>query len=423
MKKFQEVLMKDLGWKLLSVAIAAIMWFMVININQPVDTRTYSKNIVLENMDVLTSRGLTVSNATELTDRKANIKIKAQRTALDRLNQAMDWLGATVDLASLAYAMDGDVVTLPVEVAMQGVYSGYNIMSKSPAVVEVQIEKISSKEMPIDVVLNGELPLGSKYEAPKLSNNTVVVTGPASAVAKVAAVRATVNAQEVAQDVQLRAKLMAYDAGGVPVKGVATAVSEITVSYRTQEQKSIPIQVNILGTPATGFEVGQVFTTPATIEVTGTAEALENFVYLQVPDIDVTGSKASVVKTVTISRYLPTGVSLKEGASTTVQITVELVSSAGVEMTIDATQVSPVGAEDGKSYTISGSFQVSLSGASDVLNGLNESEISGNADVSGLAPGHHRVLVDLVLPQDVTASYGYIDVLVEEDGSASGDES
>ena len=42
MKRFQELLMKDLGWKLLSVAIATTMWFMVISINQPIDTRSYS---------------------------------------------------------------------------------------------------------------------------------------------------------------------------------------------------------------------------------------------------------------------------------------------------------------------------------------------------------------------------------------------
>ena len=66
MKKFQELLTKDLGWKLLSIAIAATMWFMVINITQPVDTRSYSRPLTLENMDTLTSRGLTVGNAEEL---------------------------------------------------------------------------------------------------------------------------------------------------------------------------------------------------------------------------------------------------------------------------------------------------------------------------------------------------------------------
>ena len=47
MKRFQELLMKDIGWKLLSVAIAAVMWFMVINITQPVYTRGYSRPLVL----------------------------------------------------------------------------------------------------------------------------------------------------------------------------------------------------------------------------------------------------------------------------------------------------------------------------------------------------------------------------------------
>ena len=86
MKKFQELLTKDLGWKLLSIAIAATMWFMVINITQPVDTRSYSRPLTLENMDTLTSRGLTVGNAEELKNTKITVKVKAQRTALDRLD-------------------------------------------------------------------------------------------------------------------------------------------------------------------------------------------------------------------------------------------------------------------------------------------------------------------------------------------------
>ena len=85
MKRFQELLMKDIGWKLLSVAIAAIMWFMVINITQPVDTRSYSRPLMLENLEALTSRGLTIGNAEELKSSKITVKVKAQRTALDRL--------------------------------------------------------------------------------------------------------------------------------------------------------------------------------------------------------------------------------------------------------------------------------------------------------------------------------------------------
>lgn len=423
MKKFQETLMKDLGWKLLSVAIAAIMWFMVININQPVDTRTYTKNIVLENMDVLTSRGLTITNATELTDSKISIKIKAQRTALDRLNQSMDWLKASVDLSSLAYAVDGDIVTLPVDVAMQGVYSGYNIVSKSPAVVEVRIEKSTSKELPIDLVINGEIAPGKNLGVPKLSNETVVVRGPASVVSSVVAVRAAVNGADVVENAQLRAKLMPYDKNGVPVKGVTTEVAEITVSYGAQNWKRIPIQVNVSGVPGEGYEVGEVIATPTMIEVTGETAVLASLSYLQVADIDVTGSTTAVEKTITLSDYLPQGITLKEGTSTTVHIVVQMVNSRSRDLTIDASRLVPTGEEEGKSYSLSGTVKITLSGAGDILNDITQEELTGTVDVSGLSAGHHRVLAELVLPYGVTASAGYIDVTVVEDGSAPTEES
>ena len=68
MKRFQELLMKDLGWKLLSVAIAATMWFMVISINQPIDTRTYSTTLILEGEETLTEEGLTIVNRQTMED-------------------------------------------------------------------------------------------------------------------------------------------------------------------------------------------------------------------------------------------------------------------------------------------------------------------------------------------------------------------
>ena len=156
MKKFQELLTKDLGWKLLSIAIAATMWFMVINITQPVDTRSYSRPLTLENMDTLTSRGLTVGNAEELKNTKITVKVKAQRTALDRLSQNPDWITASVDLSELAYAVNGDSVALPVNVSIDQGGTAYAISSKAPAVVEAQVENLRTKEFPIEVELNGK---------------------------------------------------------------------------------------------------------------------------------------------------------------------------------------------------------------------------------------------------------------------------
>ncbi|MDO4532051.1 MAG: YbbR-like domain-containing protein, partial [Bacillota bacterium] len=181
MKKFQEMLFKDIGWKLLSIAIATILWFMVINIDQPVDTRSYTRPLSLQNIEVLTDRQMTVGNLEELRATKVTIKVKAQRTALDRLSQNPEWLQASVDFSQLNHASIGDTISLPIDVSVQG-GNTYGISSKSPGTVEIVIEPLSQKEFPIELIMTGVLPEDVYLSEPTLSQNTVWVSGPASTI-------------------------------------------------------------------------------------------------------------------------------------------------------------------------------------------------------------------------------------------------
>ena len=156
MKRFQELLMKDIGWKLLSIAIAAVMWFMVINITQPVDTRSYSRPITLKNLETLTSQGLTIGNEETLKNTKITIKVKAQRTALDRLNQNPEWLQASVDFSGLTAAASGDIITLPIDITMQNGLTDCDIVSKNPVAVEAHVETLVSRRLSIHVTSHRE---------------------------------------------------------------------------------------------------------------------------------------------------------------------------------------------------------------------------------------------------------------------------
>ena len=423
MKKFQEMLMKDLGWKLLSIGIATIMWFMVININQPFDTRTYSKYITLENMEVLTDRGLTVRNAEEIAATKINIKIKAQRTSLDRLNQANDWLQVSVDLSALSAAMDGDTVSLPVNVEMLGGYSGYTIVSKAPTDIQINVERVASKELPVEIILNGELSQNSLYSAPVLSADTVLVKGPASAVERVAAVRGVINAQDVQGNVQLIANLVPYNAEGIVVKGVKLGVSEVSVTYGALSLKEIPIKVNISGKPQDGFELGDTTCTPQTIEVVGNPDILTDFIYLQLPDIDISGSSTTVRKSFAVADYLPEGIVIKDGNSPTIQVSVQILSANSREIEIRSNQLTVLKGESGMSYEVSGSASVVITGEEALINSIDAGTLAGTVDVSGLSVGHHKVPITLDLPEGVTAGYAYIDVMITQEADASDNES
>lgn len=404
--------MKDIGWKLLSVAIAAIMWFMVINITQPVDSRNYSRPLTLQNLETLTANGLTVGNMEELKNIKVSVKVKAQRTALDRLNQNPEWVQASVDLSELIYAVSGDTVALPVETSMQGGLTGYGIVSKTPTVVEVHVETLASKELPVEVVLTGEVPKNIYLSDPALSSETVLVTGPASVVNQVTSVKATINAEEIQNTPELHAPLAAYNTQGEVVKGVSINISEITIFYALHDMKQIPIQVDITGMPAAGYQVGTVICTPKYAEVVGSAENLEELLYLHLDEIDVSGRTSSVTRTFSLRDYLPEGISLRDGSSDTAQVTIEITAQSSKNILLPQEELTLLGQEDGKTYTLNGDIHLSISGDSAVLESLQSDDISATVNVGGLAEGDHRVLVHLGLPDGLLASPTYVTVTV-----------
>lgn len=418
MKKIQELICKDFGWKLLSVAIATILWFMVINIDQPVDTRGYNRPLSIENMETLTDRGLTVGNLEELKNTKITVKVKAQRTALDRLSQNPEWITATVDLAELTSVVNGDTAALPVSVSIQG-GNTYGISSKNPAVVEVSIETMASKELPVEVVLNGTLEDGTYLSEPLLSAETVLVTGPVSLVNEVVSVRATVEAEEIEKTPDVQVGLVCYNKDGIPVKGVSTSVEEVLVSYAMHDMKMVPIQVDISGTPAIGYQVGNIQCSPQYAAVTGSAEDLEHIVYLQLDNIDVTGRTSPITETFYLADYLPEGLSLLADDNGVIEVNVDISKQSQKQLTLPASDLRISGQEDGKEYILHGDAHITLTGDGPALEAIHADDLIGTIYVNNLSEGEHRVMIHTDLPEGLIMNPSYITVTVKDaDASA-----
>ena len=414
MKKLQELLCKDLGWKLLSIAIATILWFMVINIDQPIGTRDYNRPLSIQNMDVLTDRGLTIGNLEELKNTKITVKVKAQRTALDRLSQNPEWITASVDLSELSYAVNGDVIALPVSVSVQG-GNTYGISSKSPAVVEVAVETMASKELPVEVYLNGDLDEGTYLSEPLLSAETVLVTGPSTLVNTVTSVRATVAAEDIEKTPDIMATLTCYNAAGMIVKGVFIDPEEIMVSYALHDMKQVPLQVEITGSPAPGYQVGNIYCRPQYAALIGSAEALDRIASLQLDSINVSGLTTSTTRTFHLMDYLPEGVTLMdESGKSTVEVTVEISEQSQKQLTLPASGLKIIGQENGKEYILHGDAHITLSGDGPALESIQADDLQGSINVNGLSAGDHKVMIHASLPDGFLMNPSYITVTVKE---------
>ena len=414
MKRFQELLMKDLGWKLLSVAISITMWFMVINITQPVDTRSYNRPVSLENTEALTQRGLTVGNKEELENTKVLVKVKAQRTALDRLNQNPEWIQASVDLSELTYNVNGDIVALPVTVSMQGGVTGYGIVSRNPGSMEVEVETLLTKTFPVEIILNGDLADNVYLTAPKLSAENVLVTGPRSAVESVKSVKASINAEDLLDTPQVRTGLTAYDANGRAVKEVSINIREIKVSYSLQEPKQVPIHIEVTGAPADGYQIGKITCIPASAQIIGKPQDLEKISGIHLKPVDVSGLSVSASHMLTLADYLPAGVSVAEGSGTVAQVVVEIIPLSSRQLTLEPAALTLTGEENGRTYSTD-AVQLTVSGTAEALDALQTEALKASVDVTGLADGTHTVPVQIELPEGLSAAETTVTVTISSE--------
>ena len=415
MKKFQEFLFKDIGWKLLSIAIATILWFMVINIDQPVDTRSYTRPLSLQNTEVLTDRQLTIGNLNELKTMKVTIKVKAQRTALDRLSQNPEWLQASVDFSQIKHAASGDTASLPIDVSIQG-GNTYGISSKSPGKVDVFIEPLIYKELPIDLVMTGTLPEGIYLSEPTLSHDTVLVSGPASMIGQIASVRAGIDAALVEASPEVTAPLLCFDSNGTPLSGIAITPESITASYAFHQMKTVPIQVDIIGEPEIGYQVGSVYCHPSQAMLVGSDEALESIVFLQLDSINISGHSNSVTRTFLLKDYLPEGITLAGDSGDTVQVLVNISPQSQRQITLPKEGLTLLGQEEGLVYEIVDDAKITITGEN--LETVYPEDLQGILHVNGLAAGEHRVMIHAELPQGMELNPSYVIVRISAETTA-----
>ena len=107
---------KDIGWKLLSLAIAIGLWFTVINTENPLETRSYSATIQIQNQESLFERGYVVVNDDEISSTRITVRLRGQRLALDTLSQSSTKVQAIVDLDNVIYSYNGEPVSVPVNI-------------------------------------------------------------------------------------------------------------------------------------------------------------------------------------------------------------------------------------------------------------------------------------------------------------------
>ena len=401
----------DIGWKLLSLVIAIGLWFMVINTENPLETRSYTANIQLQNEEALFERGYVVVNEDEITSTRVTIRLRGQRLALDTLSQSSTKVQAVVDLDNVIYSYNGEPVSVPVKIVIPSVVNdSFEILSKSIQTITVDIQPYINKDFEVKAVVNNTDSDTVQLANAVASPGTVTVYGAKSVVNSIAEVRAEVNPEILEDGMVITTAPVAYDAEGNVVDKVTFSSNELSVKIGMDEMKSVRVAVDITGRAAEGYEVTGIYVSPDTVDVAGKASDLSGVSIIRLPDIDVTGIDSNIIKEFSVEDYLPEGLRvIGADGSDKITVTVSVEEETTKEIVIPAESIAVEGTlEEGLSAHIAGNdMTITISGAGSVISTVEADDIKAYVDVDGYEAGvYSDVDVQFELPDGVSLVEG-----------------
>ena len=409
----------DIGWKLLSLVIAIGLWFMVINTENPLETRSYTASIQLQNEESLFERGYVVVNEDEITSTRITVRLRGQRLALDTLSQSSTKVQAVVDLDNVIYSYNGEPVSVPVKIVIPSVVNdSFEILSKSIQTVSVDIQPYINKDFEVKAVVNNSDTEAVQLADASVSPGTVTVYGAKSVVNSISEVRAEVNPEKLEDGMVLTAKPVAYDAEGSVVDKVTFSSNELSVKVEMDDMKSVRVAVDITGRTAEGYEVTGIYVSPDTIEVAGDPDDLAGINILRLPDIDVGGIDSNIIREFSLKDYLPDGLRVigADGSERiTVTVSVEEEETKDIVIPVDSIAVEGTLGEGLTAELTGDDITVTVSGAGSGVAGIEASDIRAYVDLDGYEAGvYNDVDVQFDLPDGVSlvGSTGAVTVTV-----------
>lgn len=402
----KKLLTNNLGLKLLSIVAAAMLWLVVLYIEDPVMYADFSPiQVTILNENVITDQG----KVYQIEDNSdvISVRVRAHRSVLEKLST--DDFTATADMEkNLKY---GNLVGI--EVTCRNTKIESTNITKSRENVVLNVEDASTEQFNVVVVEESSPPDGYMVGTTVPEQSMIEISGPSSVVSKIRRVEAVLNASGLTTDGTVHCELRVVDGNNDIISGTDLATLEFTgkteginVSVTMLRTKTVPLRVEYSGTPDAGYSFSSISYKPENIEIAGTAESIADVTEIVIPGeaVNIDGITENLQTTVDITPYLPEGIRLKDSTEASIAVVVEIERKQGMTVEIP---VSDIGLQNvPRGYEVDfgdlESVELIVMGTSEDLNNLNIDEIAVSLDLDQYSrAGTYTATLQVTLPDDV----------------------
>ena len=399
----KDKLKNNLGLKIIAFVFAVFLWWAVVNIDDPINTKQFYVDVAVTNPEVITNAGKSYQI---LDDTKTiTVTIKARRKVLDEIKSS--YIMATADLREM---QDSSV---PIRVKVIGFEGSYESATAYPQNIQVSVENTMKKTFPITTVANGTPRDGYVVGSMTASPKTVDISGPESAVSKISKVIARVDVSEMSSDATIETELVYYDAAENRIDKTLLSSNcdknGVSVSVDIWNTKKVPLQFDTSDIkPASGYAFTGIEVEPQTIRVAGTTEQLNALSQLEIraeelKKRDVSANEEVIVD---ITKHLPEGIIManSDESSVVVRILVEKAGTKSILLPVGSIQIEKAPTKFNLEKGPEQEVELQFSGSNEALERLSSEKITASVDLSQYTEaGTYTVKVEITeLPEGCT---------------------
>ena len=401
----------NLSLKIISVVIAFLIWLLVSNTNNPVQTKTFS------NVPITIVNQSSVADVGKVVEPEGNgmvtLRVKERQRVLDQLTRSDFYVEADMENIN---AMN----SVPLSVTCSNSSVSWDEIDILPSSMKVDLEDKVEQAFVASVSVSGTAANGFAVGGTEIvQGKNIYIAGPESVMKIINQVVAPVNVGGLNSDVTLTAALKVYDKNGTDMQdklstlefkdsnGAVLTDGIVQVDVNMWRVKTdIALEVETIGTPAFGYRVSGINTIPVSISLAGTEDALKGLggkLTLK-NKISVAGATENISEELDITNTLADmeGLKLITDSDPNIMVEVQIDKNGDETVTIPLSSVEFLNQPAGVNlvFTPADKISIGIHAAGEGARELTEEDIKASID---LAPceeeGNHELTVDVKLPE------------------------
>ncbi|MBR1819992.1 MAG: hypothetical protein IJ769_00040 [Clostridia bacterium] len=374
-------LSNNLGYKLLSLLLAILLWNYVITTNTSI-TRVktlYGLTGSVNGQSTLNSNQLALTE--DPTGALSGLTVTVEAPQADYSKVSSGNVQVMLDLSSVRN-------TGTQEVPLRATSTYGRVRSISPQSLTLTFENLDSRNVTVNPVIEGEAE-GYWYNVGRSNPSLLTVSGAASVVQSIASARVNVDVTGMNSSAVKVLPYTLLDADGNEISQTMLnrSTSSISVSLDIYPYRDIPFTTDVAslvtGQPAAGYVVDSVSIQPESIQVAADQELLDSLTELMIDPVSVNGASQSFSARATVSQLSD----FKNVSSEQVYVNVNIVEEM-ITGYVENVKVLFSGTADNlvASYEPLGVF---ATGPRSAVEALQQSGMTVSVDLTGYEPGYY----------------------------------